>query len=91
MLEVQPDVECRLGRDVDFQTHVLKTLQDMITLVLKVFLQCQALNFDTFGVKKRNRGKLKSKVDVALTWVKYYARTAETYGWLAPPSKKDPD
>ena len=39
LLEVEPDVESTGGWDVDFETHILEALEDMITLGLEVLLE----------------------------------------------------
>lgn len=46
MLKVQPNIEGSLRRDVDFQSHGLKTLEHMVSLVFKMLLKGQTLDLD---------------------------------------------
>ena len=61
MFEVQPNIKCGLGRYVYLQTHLFKTLEHMVSLMLEVFLKCQTLGFDVFGFQERKGGKLEPR------------------------------
>lgn len=40
LVKVEPDIESAGRRDVDPEAHALQSLEDMVTLHLEVFLQC---------------------------------------------------
>lgn len=60
MLEVQPHVERRLGRNRDLQAETRKTLEDVVTLVLEVLLQSELLSPDVLRVEQGDCSKLQA-------------------------------
>jgi hypothetical protein len=50
-LQVEPDIECGVWRDVDIDTESVQTLEDVVTLHLEVSLESQLLLFDVLGVQ----------------------------------------
>jgi hypothetical protein len=93
MLQVEPDVECRLRWDRHLEPKARQSLQNMIPLVLEVLLQSNLLLLGVCRVKQGDRRQLEStipKTDIGEreAWQK---PGETTYGWLAPPSRKDPD
>ena len=60
VLEVKPDVERSLRRDVHFQSKLFETLEDVVAFVLEVLLQGQPLLTDVFRVEERDRSQLQS-------------------------------
>lgn len=64
MLQVQPDVESRLRWDGNLETETLKTLEDMVTLVLEVPLQSDLLVLDVFWIQQRDSRELQAARNV---------------------------
>ena len=60
VLEVEPDVERRLGRDRDLQTETRQTPEDVVALVLEVLLQRDLLRVHVPGFEQRDRRQLQA-------------------------------
>lgn len=58
MLKVQPDVESSLRRNVNFQSHLFETLENMIPLVFEMLLKGQTLGHNASRFQERNGSKL---------------------------------
>lgn len=54
LLKVEPYVERAGGGNVDIEVQLMKTGQDMITLLLKMLLQGNLLHRDMCWVEERN-------------------------------------
>jgi len=61
-LQVQPDVESGMGVYVDLQPHSFKSTENMISFILKVLLQSQALLLNTTGVQQWDRSELQGMI-----------------------------
>ena len=63
-LEVEPDVECARGRDVDLEVELLKTLQHMVSLHLEVLLEGDLC---AGGCIRKAKEKYRKKMDITFS------------------------
>ena len=91
VLEVEPDVESRLGWHGDLEAETLQTLEDVVALRLEVPLQGNLLLLDMFRVEEREGSELQARSRAQIVREVTLLSREDTYGWLAPPSRKEPD
>jgi len=58
VLEVEPDVEGRLGRDVDVEAKFMETLENVVALHLEVLLKSEPFYTDVLGIQEGNSREL---------------------------------
>ncbi|KAL7283653.1 LOW QUALITY PROTEIN: hypothetical protein ACG7TL_003089 [Trametes sanguinea] len=66
MLEVEPDVERRDGRDLDLEPELLETLQHVVAFMLEVLLEGDLLLHHALGVKEGDCGELERVVGASV-------------------------
>lgn len=90
-LEVEPDVERRNGWDVDLEPELLEALQHVVALVLEVLLKRDLLQENALRVEERDGGELEAVSEEVSCSAERIKEALCSYGWLAPPSRKEPD
>ena len=65
VVQVQPDIEGRLGWDGDLEAKTLETFEDVVALVLEVPLQCKLFLVDVGRVQKRDSCKLQANETIS--------------------------
>ena len=61
VLQVKPNVEGRLGWDGNLEAKTLKSLENVVTLVLEVLLQCDLLGMSVVWFQQGDRRQLQTK------------------------------
>jgi hypothetical protein len=65
VIQVQPDVERADGRDLDFQPQLFKSLEDVISFRLEMFLEGDPLLGGMLGVQQRESSELEPAKNLA--------------------------